>query len=183
MSAVVVCNLILTHACALFGRLREVCLAASVSHMSRVDPNAEPATAFHSSEATGSNLSPEAAKKFLDKREATNARCAEPLCPALPPGPAHTGTSRHSRSAREQSSARDACLQQSVAAGTTAGLIGAGVGFRAVQRHAASTKGGGAPAMRAFWVCFSFFLPYMFISNVTRNRCQKSVRASLGDQK
>ena len=89
---------------------------------------------------------------------------------------------RRSRRARVQNSGRDACLQQSIAAGTAAGLIGAGMGFRAVQRWAAGTKGGGAPAMRAFWVCFSFFLPYNLVASITRNRCQKSNRANLGDQ-
>ena len=95
MSAVVQARryfFILLHALkAFFGRLRE-------SKMSQVDPDAEPATAFHSSEATGSHLSSEAAKKFLDKRDATNARCAGPalviylprLTRAPPPLPQRT---------------------------------------------------------------------------------------------
>ena len=36
--------------------------------------------------------------------------------------------------------------------------------------------------MRAFWVCFSFFLPYNLVASITRNRCQKSNRANLIDQ-
>ena len=76
---------------------------------------------------------------------------------------------------------RDDCLQQSVLTGGAAGLLGAAAGGAALRSYSARAKGSaGAPAMRAFWVCFSFFLPFMFVSNVARNRCQKAAQNRVG---
>ena len=70
---------------------------------------------------------------------------------------------------------RDGCLRDSALAGATAGVVGAGLMYTyTVQRRSAIYRkwlGGGG---QAFQVFVGFFMPFMFISNVVRWRCQKA---------
>ena len=77
--------------------------------------------------------------------------------------------------ARAQASSRDETLLYSSLAGAAAGVVGAGAGF-AVQKtyFPVKTLGG----MRAFFVMWTAFMPYMLVKGVTQNKMQKAARAA-----
>ena len=132
------------------------------------------------------DLSLEAGKRWLERRDELNRRCASPLCSALPrptlanPVPPCLFGRLVSftilvHRARAQASSRDETLLYSSLAGAAAGVVGAGAGF-AVQKtyFPVKTLGG----MRAFFVMWTAFMPYMLVKGVTQNKMQKAARAA-----
>ena len=98
----------------------------------------------------GARLGNEAAASWLDRREQTLAENEQ----------------RRGR--------RETCLRDSALAGAAAGTMGAVAMYRFTMRRSAYFRnflGGGG---QAFQVVFGFFMPFMFISNVVRWRCQKA---------
>ena len=77
--------------------------------------------------------------------------------------------------ALEQASRRDEALLYSSLAGAAAGVVGAGAGF-AAQRSYFPVKT--VAGMRAFFVMWTAFMPYMLVKGVTQNRMQKAARAA-----
>ena len=122
--------------------------------------------------AEGARLDADAAAKFRERQKATQKE-------------------NEQRAAR-----RYECLRDSAACGGFAGLLGGSFAFRQLRNSQQSTGisaprwwqllgisvrgasiGGG---MQAFVVFVGFFMPYMFVSNVVRWRCQKSAAAAVG---
>jgi hypothetical protein len=79
---------------------------------------------------------------------------------------------------------REGCLYDSAITGAAAGVVGASMAFGVLRRPAGTgpfrsllginvsgKEMGGA--MQSFVVWMGFFMPFMFVSNVTRWRCQK----------
>ena len=64
----------------------------------------------------------------------------------------------------------------STLAGVAAGTAGAGGGALAMRAKWGATMGGAAPAMRACWLCVGFFIPYNFVAQVRRIRCQRNAK-------
>ena len=99
--------------------------------------------------AAHAKLDQAAAARFLERREANLAENAQ---------------------RRER---RDGCLRDSALTGAATGFGGASLAYRWLQNRSTSTRtwmGGGG---QAFTVVFGFFMPFMFVSNVVRWRCQK----------
>jgi hypothetical protein len=67
---------------------------------------------------------------------------------------------------------RNTCLRDSAIAGTCAGTVGGLAMYRYVNRRSAKLQNFMGSGGKAFNVVFSFFMPYMFVSNVVRWRCQ-----------
>ena len=111
--------------------------------------------------ATTARLDAESAVRFRERREASLAENEQ----------------RRKR--------RSTCLRDSALAGAFAGLLGGSLTWRALWNPRARTRfssllgisvsgkaiGG---AGQAFVMFVGFFMPFMFISNVARWRCQKS---------
>ena len=98
--------------------------------------------------SSNARLDAEAAAGWLQRREATLAENA---------------------ARRER---RDVCLRDSAIAGGCAGSLGGYVMHRTMSRRSASFLAFIGSGGRAFSVVFGFFMPFMFISNVVRWRCQ-----------
>ena len=122
--------------------------------------------------AEGARLDADAAAKFRERQKATQKE-------------------NEQRAAR-----RYECLRDSAACGGFAGLLGGSFAFRQL-RNSQQSSGISAPrwwqllgisvrgasiggGMQAFVVFVGFFMPYMFVSNVVRWRCQKSAAAAVG---
>ena len=112
--------------------------------------------------AASAKLDPESAARFAARREATLVENAQ------------------------RAQRREGCLRDSALTGGAAGLLGGSLAFRQLTNPKARTQftrsllgisvsgqaiGG---AGQAFVVFVGFFMPFMFISNVVRWRCQKA---------
>ena len=67
---------------------------------------------------------------------------------------------------------RGVCLRDSAIVGGAAGTVGGIQVYRFTMRRTAATRAFMGPAGQAFGVWVGFFMPFMFVSNVVRWRCQ-----------
>ena len=141
--------------------VRASCMATSEVPLGRADRGGSAEV------KAGARLDDEAAAKWIEKCEATRVENEQ----------------RRQR--------RDGCLRDSAITGACAGTLGASLAFGIVRRPAStgpfrsllginvSGKAMGG-AMQSFVVWMGFFMPFMFVSNVTRWRCQKQGLAAKG---
>ena len=123
------------------------------------------------------NLSLEAGKRWLERREELNDRHAVHRTSHV-----HTHTQARAHHlhpllyrARAQASQRGDLLLYSSLAAAAAGVGGCGAGF-AVQRKYFPAQ---VPAVaRAFFVMWAGFMPFMLMKGVTQNKMQKANRAA-----
>mmetsp|Transcript_34050 Transcript_34050/g.58225 ORF Transcript_34050/g.58225 Transcript_34050/m.58225 type:complete len:122 (+) Transcript_34050:60-425(+) len=99
--------------------------------------------------AEGTDLSQEAAKRWLQTRELAQAENAR----------------RHAF--------REGCLQNSALAALAAGVVGGAAGFRFVRSRSQSMQHAIGGSGLAFTVFATFFVPFSFVGNIVRIRCQR----------
>lgn len=87
---------------------------------------------------------------------------------------------------RARASRRGDCLRDSTIVGAVAGVLGCAGCLRFVRARAAGQSFGarlwGSPLAWAFGAFVGFYMPFQFVSNVVRHRCQSLglERAELG---
>ena len=69
---------------------------------------------------------------------------------------------------------REVCLRDSAITGAAAGIAGAYGAYRATMSLSAARRTFMGSGGQAFGVIVGFFMPFTFVSNVVRWRCQKS---------
>jgi hypothetical protein len=103
----------------------------------------------HAEVAASAKLDRESAASWSERREATIAENAK---------------------RRER---RDACLRDSALTGAAAGIAGGYGAYRATMSLSAARRAFMGSGGQAFGVIVGFFMPFTFVSNVVRWRCQK----------
>jgi hypothetical protein len=103
----------------------------------------------HAEVAASAKLDRESAASWSERREATIAENAK---------------------RRER---RDACLRDSALTGAATGIAGGYGAYRATMSLSAARRAFMGSGGQAFGVIVGFFMPFTFVSNVVRWRCQK----------